>query len=234
MYNVLKPLPRRPLAPYTPPTPDSSRSACPMLNALANHSILPHSGKNIPFRTLSATVRSAFNFAPSFCFFVPKFAADFLDRSYWTDSFDLTELSKHNAIEHDASLTRRDVAFQEDQGTPDLELVRELLACATGEGGSLLTKGDLSAQLAKRRAECRKSNGAYTESFFHNGFGSANSSTMLTIFGGRVEDLRVMLEEERFVEGWEPRILNRFGLTMAAFNGTVIPVELGVKRAKVE
>lgn len=57
---------------------------------------------------------------------------------------------------------------------------------------------------------------------------------MLTIFGGRVDDLKVMLEEERFVEGWEPRILSRFGLTMAAFNGTVIPVELGVKRAKAE
>lgn len=57
---------------------------------------------------------------------------------------------------------------------------------------------------------------------------------MLTIFGGRVDDLEPMLTEERFREGWEPRILSKFGLTMAAFNGTVIPVELGVKRAKVE
>jgi hypothetical protein len=61
-----------------------------------------------------------------------------------------------------------------------------------------------------------------------------SSSTMLTIFGGSVDDLRPMLTEERFVEGWQPRILTRFGLTMAAFNGTVIPVELGVKRAKIE
>jgi hypothetical protein len=57
---------------------------------------------------------------------------------------------------------------------------------------------------------------------------------MLTIFGGRVDDLRPMLMEERFVEGWEPRISSRYGLTMAAFNGTVIPVEMGVKKAKVE
>jgi hypothetical protein len=57
---------------------------------------------------------------------------------------------------------------------------------------------------------------------------------MLTIFGGRVDDLRPMLVEERFVEGWEPRIASRYGLTMAAFNGTVIPVEMGVKKAKVE
>lgn len=51
---------------------------------------------------------------------------------------------------------------------------------------------------------------------------------MLTIFGGRVDDLRPMLLEERFSDSWEPRIRSRFGLTMAAFNGTVLPVERGV------
>ena len=51
---------------------------------------------------------------------------------------------------------------------------------------------------------------------------------MLTIFGGRVNDLRPMLLEERFSDSWEPRIRARFGLTMAAFNGTVLPVERGV------
>ncbi|KAL5113682.1 hypothetical protein ACEQ8H_008435 [Pleosporales sp. CAS-2024a] len=219
---------------YVPPGPNDSRSACPMLNALANHSILPHDGKNISFRTLNTTVRESFNFAPSFCFFVPNFAANFLSRSYWTGTFDLADLSKHNAIEHDASLTRRDVNEVSDQGVPDLGLVDELLGGATGEGGTRLTKEDLSRALAKRRKECREGNQSYSESLFHNGFGSANSSTMLTIFGGSVDDLRPMLREERFVEGWQPRIRSRFGLTMAAFNGTVLPVEMGVKRAKIE
>lgn len=61
-----------------------------------------------------------------------------------------------------------------------------------------------------------------------------SSSTMLTIFGGRVNDLQPMLTEERFSEDWEPRILSRFGLTMAAFNGTVLPVEMGVNTKKIE
>jgi hypothetical protein len=158
---------------YTPPGPSDSRSACPMLNALANHHILPHSGRAITFRQLNKAVRQTFNFAPSFCFFVPNFSAQFLSRSYWTGTFDLEELSKHNAIEHDASLTRRDVAEVPDQGRPDLELVEELLAAATGEGGKRLTKGDLSRMLAKRRTECRAQNEQYSESLFHNGFGSA-------------------------------------------------------------
>ncbi|KAF2821659.1 Cloroperoxidase [Ophiobolus disseminans] len=222
---------------YVAPKDSDSRSACPMLNALANHGVLPHDGKNITFRDLNTVVRQSFNFAPSFCFFVPKFAADFLGRSYWTDRFDLADLSKHNAIEHDASLTRHDAALVPDQGRPDLQLVDELLSGATGkmqDGSPQLTKKDLSLALAKRRSAARSTNKSYTESFFHNGFGSANSSTMLTIFGGRVKDLEPMLTEERFVDGWQPRILSKFGLTMAAFNGTVVPVEIGVKRAKVE
>lgn len=51
-----------------------------------------------------------------------------------------------------------------------------------------------------------------------------SSSTMLTIFGGRVDDLKPMLTDERFAEDWEPRILDRYGLTMAKFNSTVLPV----------
>lgn len=154
----------------------SSTATCILTIARANHGILPHNGKNITFRDLNATVRQTFNFAPSFCFFVPKFSADFLGRSYWTDTFNLEELSKHNAIEHDASLTRRDVALVFDQSKPDLRLVEELLGAATGKGPNgavLLTKDDLSKQLAKRRSEARAENPNYSESLFHNGFGSA-------------------------------------------------------------
>ena len=123
-------------------------------------------------------VRETFNFAASFCFFVPNFSARFLDRSYANDRFDLADLSLHadNAIEHDASLTRQDVALIPDQSKPDAKLVEDLLSEATGKsanGGQLLTKVDLSRALSKRRADARKSNPKYTESFFHNMFGSA-------------------------------------------------------------
>ena len=68
--------------------------------------ILPHSGRGITFPELNAKIRSTYNFAPSFCFFVPKYAADMLHRNYWTDKFDLSDLDVHNGIEHDASLIR--------------------------------------------------------------------------------------------------------------------------------
>ena len=55
---------------------------------------------------------------------------------------------------------------------------------------------------------------------------------MLKIFGGRVDDLRTVLFEERLPEGWESRVRQPHGLTMLAFNGTVIPVEWGIRESK--
>ncbi|RDW82870.1 hypothetical protein BP6252_03982 [Coleophoma cylindrospora] len=222
---------------YVPPKDGDSRSACPMLNAMANHGILPHDGKNISFTELSTKVRYTFNFASSFSFAVPKFSADFLHRSYWTGRFDLGELNLHNAIEHDASLTREDVALVPDQEKPDLKLVHDLFEEATGtmpDGSPRLTIPDLSRALSKRRVYARSTNKNYTRDFFHDIVGSANSSTMLTIFGGSIADLTPMLTEERFPEHWEPRVSSRFGLTMAKFNGTVLPVEMGVNTKRIE
>ena len=55
-----------------------------------------------------------------------------------------------------------------------------------------------------------------------------SSSTLLTIFGGKIEDIRVVLTEERLPDGWQPRILHPMGLTMAEFNQTALRVELGI------
>ena len=52
---------------------------------------------------------------------------------------------------------------------------------------------------------------------------------MLTIFGGRIDDLRTILLEERIPDGWEPRIRSRFGLTFGGFNLTVLKVLGGIK-----
>ena len=57
---------------------------------------------------------------------------------------------------------------------------------------------------------------------------------MLTIFGGRVEDLEIILTEERLPDGWESRIRKTFGLTMAAFNLTVFGVERGINEKAYE
>lgn len=100
--------------------------------------------------------------------------------------------------------------------------------------------------------DARASNPDFSLSFFHKMFGSSkyvfftffffgncsinlkniSSSTLLTIFGGRVEDLESILIEERIPEGWESRVRRPFGLTLATFNRTVLKVELGIDEKK--
>lgn len=59
-----------------------------------------------------------------------------------------------------------------------------------------------------------------------------SSSTMLTIFGGRVADLESLLNEERLPDGWESQVRKRLGLTFASFNSTVLKVALGIDEKK--
>jgi len=117
---------------YIPPRQGDSRCSCPALNAMANHGIIPRDGRDISFRELSATIRTTYNFSPSFCLYVPRYIAKILDRSYRTGRFDLSDIDVHNGIEHDASLVRRDTFHQFHQGMPDGHLVAALLKSATG------------------------------------------------------------------------------------------------------
>ena len=95
---------------FVPPKAGDSRCSCPALNAMANHGecpvqyaiaevtlisltrcsgILPHDGKNITFSEMGDKIHSTYNFAPSFCYFVPNFAANMLGRSYKKHTFNL-------------------------------------------------------------------------------------------------------------------------------------------------
>jgi len=216
---------------FIPPKEGDSRSACPALNAMANHGILPRDGRNISFKELSQTIRTTYNFSPSFCYYVPLYSAQMLHKDYDKDTFDLADLDLHNGIEHDASLTRQDTFHQADQGAPYVPYINELLESATGklpDGSPLLTPADLSRYSSKRRADAKATNPDFSLSLFHKVFGSSNSSTLLTIFGGRIKDLETVLLEERLPEGWESRIRDPMGLTFAAFNMTVLRVEYGI------
>ena len=56
-----------------------------------------------------------------------------------------------------------------------------------------------------------------------------SASTLLTIFGGRVNDIYTFLTEERLPDGWESRVRDQMGLTITTFNRTVFRVELGIE-----
>ena len=108
---------------FIPPKDGDSRCACPALNALANHGaghtyraqrsqansvqgLLPRDGRNISFKEATRQCRNVYNFSATFSYYVPNHMANLLGKSYSKDTFDLEEISLHNGIEHDASLTR--------------------------------------------------------------------------------------------------------------------------------
>ncbi|KAI0062473.1 chloroperoxidase-like protein [Artomyces pyxidatus] len=220
---------------YIPPREGDSRCSCPALNALANHGILPRDGRNLTFKQLTETVRASYNFAPSFCYFVPRRMAQILGRTYADGTLNLEDIDVHNGIEHDGSLTRDDIYHKQSQALPSAALVAALLRSATGpppkslDLNRTLTPADLAKRTGIRRREARASNPQFSLDTSHKVFGSANAATMLTIFGGRVNDLHTLLTEERLPQGWEPRVRARMGLTMNAFNSSMMSVELGIK-----
>ncbi|KAA1468985.1 Cloroperoxidase [Dentipellis sp. KUC8613] len=231
---------------YVPPKAGDSRCSCPALNAMANHGIIPHDGRNISFRHVTSQIHATYNFSPTFCIFTSRYIAQILGRSFLNDKFDLEDIDVHNGIEHDASLTREDMHITTSQASPSLPLVETLIASATGPplrgyhsangaatGAKLddnldrtLTLGDLARLSTKRRAEAAKTNSQFSMSTIHKIFGSSNSSTLLTIFGGHLPTINTFLKEERLPPGFESFIRKPMGLTMMQFNATVLPLEL--------
>ncbi|KAJ7679656.1 hypothetical protein B0H17DRAFT_1170248 [Mycena rosella] len=214
---------------FVPPKEGDSRCACSVLNALANHGILPHGWCTIPrsarrlasslfderivrFTDIAQKFHDTFNFAMTFSPFVTTADADTLHKNYSTGTCDLSDLDLHNGIVHDASLLR----------TPYIRFITELLALASGKDADGNTP-------LKRRADAKATNLEFQLDQAHKIFGSANSSTLLAIFGGRMDDLEPFLKEERIPEGWESRNCSRMGLTFLAFNPTTIKVERGIK-----
>ncbi|KAI6096027.1 hypothetical protein EDD16DRAFT_1675380 [Pisolithus croceorrhizus] len=155
-----------------------------------------------------------------------------LNKDYNKDTFDLEELNLHNGIEHDGSLTRLDTAFQPNQGKKHVPYIEELLSSATGNDGSLLTMKDVSGMLSKRRAESKANNSQYSLGLSHKIFGGGNTSILCSIFGGRVEDLRSVLLDERLPDQWESRVREPNGLTLLGFNKMILQVEWGTDESK--
>ncbi|KAH7103135.1 heme-thiolate peroxidase [Auriculariales sp. MPI-PUGE-AT-0066] len=156
---------------YFPPQFDDARSPCPALNALANHSYIPHSGKNISSWQLCNSINKVYGLSWWYSALL-TFPATFWLSSGLTCS--LNDLRKHNGIEHDGSLTRADVAEPTDKfapTAPDQTKLNQILGDATE-----LSLDDLVAIRVARNEELLRS--GRTLKGFHNRF--ANGEVAFT------------------------------------------------------
>ncbi|KAF2022318.1 Cloroperoxidase [Aaosphaeria arxii CBS 175.79] len=100
---------------WHPPAYGDVRSPCPALNALANHNILPHDGKNLTVPIFVKALTEALNFSVEVATIVSSAALQTVPQGSTT--LNLDDLSKHNIIEHDGSLSRQDFNISGDATT---------------------------------------------------------------------------------------------------------------------
>lgn len=107
------------------------RSPCPMINALANHHILPHSGRGITKAMAVEALTRSVNLDSSVANIFASVAVT-ANPDHSSQSFDLDQLDKHGLIEHDVSLSRNDVAFG-DNHTFSKEIWEEVMKSYGGD-----------------------------------------------------------------------------------------------------
>ena len=122
---------------------------------------------------------------------------------------DLDQLAKHNAIEHDVSLTRRDFHQGGNNSDPQPDLIKDLLAASNNT--TTITISDF-VKLRKTRLACQKrENERLQFGAFQNQLACAEVALILTVLGdGRevpVSYVKSLFEEERLPrkEGWKKR-----------------------------
>jgi len=133
---------------YTP-----SRSPCPALNVLANEGILPNSGQNITAPMFITALTSTYNIDRSFAEQLATNALSTVGSSKDATAINLSDLNKHDIIEHDASLTRLD-AKQGDNHSVQRALLDALIADA-GPNATYITVESLAKTRSRRETESK-------------------------------------------------------------------------------
>jgi hypothetical protein len=95
------------------PVQGDARSPCPGLNALANHNIIPHTGRNLTVPLLVQKLGEAYNLSTEIATRISS-ASLLLASNPASGTFTLDDLNRHGAIEHDGSLSREDFGVSGD------------------------------------------------------------------------------------------------------------------------
>ena len=123
----------------------------------------------------------------------------------------LDELNRHNAVEHDVSMSRRD-STQGDNHTPQPDLVASMLSSA--HNGNDITVSDWAKFRVQRITEQRRDNPALDFGAAQNTMGLGETAFIQKTFGDRsqgwtvpVEYMAALFGEERLPvkEGWKKR-----------------------------
>ncbi|EGZ05080.1 chloroperoxidase [Phytophthora sojae] len=189
------------------------RSPCPGLNALANHGHIPRSGKNITHENLGAALMSVFNTDTNF-------TQTLLNQVPNTFSLDL--LSRHNVVEHDASLMHDDAFFGVDPMNVNKTLVNDLFNRSLD--GKTLGVTELGETRSDRLAACRANNPQCVFGANQTAIAYLEAAVFIIGFGGNVNESVTLEAARSFV--WHERIPENY-------TKSAVPVSLDFMRTIV-
>ena len=225
---------------YVPPLPNDLRSPCPVVNALANHGYISRNGLNVNSVDIKSAmselgigsaIRTALTctsyvehqdnpptgfwvfIRDPFAYFLRKIGLRNLNQrdSNGIKCLNLDQLSRHGAVEHDVSLSRRDFA-QGDNHTPQKDLIADLVGSSSN--GNEITTDDFVKLRQKRLVQQKQDNENLKFGAFENRVACGEIALIQSVFGsgrGRfdipVSYVKALFEEERLPirEGWTRR-----------------------------
>ncbi|KAK8043184.1 Cloroperoxidase [Apiospora phragmitis] len=191
-----------------------TRSPCPLLNALANHGYLPHDGRDIEKDTILDALEDAVNLDRPLTDFFFQAGLGTVPVANAT-RLSLHHLSQHNAIEHDASLSRPDAFFSSHQNVFDPTVFAETRSYWPDP---VIDVRQAAAARLGRVQTANRTNPAFELNKSGSPASTAETSIYLLAFGDvgagtvRREFVEYFFENERlpFELGWEK---SKFALT---------------------
>lgn len=190
---------------YCPRQNGDVRSPCPALNALANHGYLPRDGKNIGPLDLVRALKNGYHLSTVLACIL-SFGSMFLLGQF--RSVSLSDLARHNMIEHNASLVHRDDNNGAEYAPTKVD--KKLLAALCADGGKIvpdnITLEDAARIRVKREAECGKLDGVHSE------IARGEIVIAIGVLGGKdaskngvkISALHEWMQHERMPVGWKP------------------------------
>jgi len=210
LLSILLPLVLASFPPWVPPGPGDVRSPCPMMNTLANHGFLPHSGKNLDILTIINALNDGINVGADFAVAIGGAGLLSVPNDPLALTFDLDDLDEHNfPIEHDASLSRAD--FYLDQGDNhsfNQSVFDTVLAYYNGMANTSIPVAAMAKYNRVQTEQSRDPKFTYTPQQFVLSYGE--TALYLSVMGdpitgiAPVDYVKIFFEQERlpYAEGW--------------------------------
>ncbi|KAG7088850.1 hypothetical protein E1B28_012804 [Marasmius oreades] len=189
------------------PGPNDSRGPCPGLNTLANHGFLPRNGKNISIPMILKAGHEGYNMEADILTIAAKVGL-LTSPGDQPTTLSLNDLKAHGVIEHDASLSRQDIALGDNVRFNETIF----FTLANSNPGSDVYNITSAGQVQHARlADSLKNNPNVTNTDLTSIIRGAESAFYLSVMGDAIQGVapkkfvQIFFREERLPiqEGWK-------------------------------